>query len=145
MCSFLDKVFWNNLPTQPVGTSVIIRDNTLTWKLLDVQYELLIIIRGFDTICTHACDERVTIYQFSNARSQHYSLLQKWYKDALITGSIMEIIERNLTATLAWDGVVKTSGGSRIVFIHVQKKVEQKYGGRRVADMAWATCLILII
>ena len=54
-------------------------------------------------------DHRVTIYQFSNARSQHYSLFQKLYKDAIITGSVMEIIERNLTATLALNADVKTA------------------------------------
>ena len=72
---FYTKHFLNNLPTQPVGTSVIICDNTLTWKLLDIQYELLIIIRCLYAICTHASvqvvttecvygDYRVTIYQF---------------------------------------------------------------------------------
>ena len=54
-------------------------------------------------------DYTVTIYQFSNARSQHYSLFQKLYKDTIITESVMEIIERNLTATLALNADVRTT------------------------------------
>ena len=48
------------------------------------------------------------LYTSFQTRESALLFFLKWYKDALIAGSIMEIIERNFTATLAWDTVVKT-------------------------------------
>ena len=44
------------------------------------------------TECVHG-DYRVTIFQFLKARSQHYSLFQKWYKDAIITGQLWKLLK----------------------------------------------------